>query len=146
MAVLLDTNVLLRSIQPHHPHYAPARGAVAALLRDGETRTIAVQNLVEFWAVATRAPTDNGLGLSFEEAAREIAAARRFFQVLRESTQVLQEWERLVTTYRVSGKNAHEPRLAAVMIVNRVDKILTFNTSDFVRFQEIQVLDPHLVR
>jgi hypothetical protein len=31
------------------------------------------------------------------------------------------------------------------MIVNKVDKILTFNTADFLRFQEIQVLDPHLV-
>ena len=89
MAVLLDTNVLLRSIQPHHPHYAPARGAVAALLRDGETRTVAVQNLVEFWAVATRAQTDNGLRPDFEEAAREIAAAKRLFRVLREGAQVL---------------------------------------------------------
>jgi predicted nucleic acid-binding protein len=142
MAVLLDTNILLRSVQPHHPHYAPATSAVAALLRDGETRTVAVQNLVEFWAVATRSQNDNGLGLSFSEAAKELAMAKRLFQVLPESTQILPEWERLVRDYQVTGKNAHDARLVAVMNVNRIDKILTFNTSDFKRFLDIKVLDP----
>ena len=32
------------------------------------------------------------------------------------------------------------------MIVNRIDKILTFNTADFMRFQEIQVLDPRSLK
>jgi predicted nucleic acid-binding protein len=146
MAVLLDTNILLRSTQPHHPQYAPATSAVAALLRDGETRMVAVQNLVEFWAVATRAEKDNGLGLTFEEVRREIAVVKRLFRVVPESTQILPEWERLVSTYRVSGKNAHDARLVAVMNVNAIDKILTFNTGDFIRFREIQVLDPHSLR
>lgn len=146
MAVLLDTNILLRSIQPHHPHYDSARNAVASLLRDGETRTVAVQNLVEFWAVATRAEKDNGLGLSFEMAIKEIAVVKRLFQVLPESIQILPEWERLVSTYRVSGKNAHDARLVAVMNVNGIGKILTFDSQDFTRFSEIQVLDPRAVQ
>jgi predicted nucleic acid-binding protein len=146
MAVLLDTNILLRSVQPHHPHYSLARGAVAALLRNGETRAVAVQNLVEFWAVATRAQRDNGLGLGFEEAAREMAVVKRLFHVLRESAQILPEWERLVNDYRVSGKNAHDARLVAVMNVNHVERILTFNTADFTRFGEIEVLHPQSLR
>jgi hypothetical protein len=51
-----------------------------------------------------------------------------------------------MTTYRVSGKNAHDARLVAVMNVNRVNKILTFNVQDFLRFDRIQVLDPRSVR
>jgi predicted nucleic acid-binding protein len=47
-----------------------------------------------------------------------------------------------VTRYRISGKNAHDARLVAVMNVNRVDKILTFDVGDFTRFRGIQVLDP----
>jgi predicted nucleic acid-binding protein len=136
MAVLLDTNILLRSVQPHHPPYAPATSAVAAL------RTVAVQNLVEFWAVATRSPNDNGLGLSFSEAANELAVAKRLFQVLPESPQILPEWERLVLECQVTGKNAHDARLVAVMNLNKIKKILTFNIGDFKRFREVQVLDP----
>ena len=29
MAFLIDTNILLRTMQPHHPHCAPAERAVA---------------------------------------------------------------------------------------------------------------------
>ncbi len=145
MAVLVDTNVLVRSVQPHHPLTPNAENAIAVLTRTGEAVTIAVQNLIEFWVVATRPARENGLGMSPEFAQRELARFKELFQVLPESDAILPEWERLVSSYRVSGKNAHDARLVAVMNVNKVDKILTFNTTDFVRFQEIQVLDPRTV-
>jgi predicted nucleic acid-binding protein len=51
-----------------------------------------------------------------------------------------------MSTYRVSGKNAHDARSVAVMVVNRIDKILTFDTGDFTRFSEIRALHPQSVR
>ena len=66
------------------------------------------------------------------------------FEVLPESPLILPEWERLVSVYHVSGKSAHDARLIAVMNVNRIDKILTFDAGDFTRFSEVQVLDPLL--
>jgi predicted nucleic acid-binding protein len=146
MAVLVDTNILVRSVQPHHPLTAAAENAIAALIRSDETMTVAVQNLIEFWVVATRPARENGLGMTAEFAQRELARFKELFQVLPESDGVLPEWERLVSSYHVSGKTAHDARLVAVMNVNGVDKILTFDTADFTRFQEIQVLDPNLVR
>lgn len=107
--------------------------------------TVAVQN-IEFWVVATRPIGDNGLGLSAQRAAREIAGFKELFEILPESAQILPEWGRLVSVYRVSGKNAHDARLVAVMNVNRVEKILTFDTGHFTRFIEVQVLDPQSVR
>jgi predicted nucleic acid-binding protein len=79
-------------------------------------------------------------------ALKEITGFKELFHVLPESPQILPEWERLVSAYRVSGKNAHDARLVAVMNVNRIEKILTFNTADFTRFREIQVLDPQSLR
>lgn len=142
MAVLIDTNVLLRSAQPHHPLSPPAESAVAALSRSGERMAVAVQNLIEFWAVATRPVKDNGLGMSAELATREFAGFKELFEILPESAHILPEWERLVSEYHVSGKNAHDARLVAVMNLNHVDRILTFDTGGFKRFREIQVLDP----
>jgi predicted nucleic acid-binding protein len=146
MAVLIDTNILLRSTQPHDSYFLAAESAVSVLGLAEEPMVITVQNLIEFWAVATRAMKSNGLGLSLPTATREIANFKDMFRILPESDQILHEWEDLVKRYGVSGKNAHDARLVAAMNVNGIDKILTFNTSDFTRFQEIQVLDPHLVR
>jgi predicted nucleic acid-binding protein len=83
--------------------------------------------------------------LSAERAAREIAGFKALFEVLPESSQILPEWERLVRIYNVSGRNAHDARLVAVMNVNHVEKILTFDTGDFTRFSEIQVVDPRSI-
>ena len=84
--------------------------------------------------------------MSVQRAIREISGFKELFEVLPESAHVLPEWERLVNQYRVSGKSAHDARLVAVMNVNRIDRILTFDAGDFTRFREIQVLDPQSLR
>ena len=64
MAILIDTNVLLRSLYPDHPHHSGAENALTVLRLRGETLCVAPQNLIEFWAVATRSRDDNGLGMT----------------------------------------------------------------------------------
>jgi len=54
MIYLVDTNVLLRSIQQTDPMHADAKRATAALTRQDQQLSIVAQNLIEFWAVATR--------------------------------------------------------------------------------------------
>jgi predicted nucleic acid-binding protein len=141
MAVLLDTNVLLRLVQPHHPKAPVAARALRRLRSANETLQIVQQNLVEFWAVATRPAGANGLGYTTEQAASEISALKNLFDLVPEQP-IQREWERLVTLYRVSGKNAHDARLVAAMVVHGIDGILTFNAEDFARFKGIRVLDP----
>ncbi len=46
------------------------------------------------------------------------------------------EWERLVTTHRVSGKNTYDARIVAAMNVHRITGILTVNVQDFTRYPE----------
>jgi predicted nucleic acid-binding protein len=48
----------------------------------------------------------------------------------------------LVGTHLVSGKQAHDAHLVAVMLVYAVTDILTFNIADFRRYPGITVLDP----
>ena len=69
-----------------------------------------------------------------------MSALKRLFDLLPE-LPLQDEWERLVAHYHVSGKNAHDARLVAAMVVHGVDGILTFNAQDFVRYTEIRVLD-----
>ena len=143
MAVLVDSNILLRSVQPHHPHYPFVERAFAVLRTRNETLTVVAQNLIEFWAVATR-PTgiQNGLGMTTDAVMRELAALKELFPLLPEPSGIFEEWERLVTTYRVAGKNTHDARLVASMRLHGIRRILTFNVSDFMRYQDIEALHP----
>jgi predicted nucleic acid-binding protein len=141
MAVLTDTNIFLRLLQPHHPHCRIAERALDLLRAREELLNITSQNLVELWAAATRPFDENGLGLSIEEATKELEQIKRFW-VLVPDVPLFEEWERLVKAHRVSGRNTHDARLVAAMHIHGIEKILTFNVKDFVRYRDITVLDP----
>lgn len=141
MVVLLDSNILLRACHPLHPHFPVAMRAMNGLRGRSDELAITQQNVVEFWSVATRPQSGNGLGLTAEQTIAEFETLNQIFTVLPE-VPLHAEWLRLVTTYRVSGKNVHDARLVAAMVVHGVEQILTFNGADFARYAEISVLDP----
>ena len=141
MAILLDTNVLLRLVQKRHSHSAFATHATNTLDARNETMLMAHQSIVEFWSVATRPFSANGLGLTIEGAEIELDGLKKLFRVLPE-LPVHEEWQRIVVKYRVSGKSVHDARLVAAMIVHGIGEILTFNVQDFAHYTEISVLDP----
>ena len=144
MAILVDTNILLRIAQRSHAMHSEARKAVQALLRKKEVLHIVPQVVFEFWVVATRPALNNGLGLSPKKAKRIIEKGQNFFALLPETEQIYAEWLRLVETYSVCGVNAHDARLVAAMKVHGIRSILTFNRDDFKRFdgKEITVVLP----
>ncbi len=145
MNVLFDTNILLRMAQAGHSHHQISIDASAIIYRRGDTPCLVPQVLYEFWVVVTRPLAQNGLGWSALEAASELARLRSLFTLLPDSPSIFGEWERLVTSYQVIGKNAHDTRLVAAMLIHGISHLLTFNLSDFTRFSGITLLDPALV-
>jgi predicted nucleic acid-binding protein len=139
MPILIDTNILLRSLQPH---CAIVERAITALRTANETLNVAAQNLIEFWAVATRRASENGLGMTVEMATSELTVLKRLFSLLPESPSVFEEWERLVATHRVAGKNTHDARIVAAMNVHGITRILRFNVQDFTRYADISAVHP----
>jgi len=142
VAVLIDSNILLRALHPDHPHYPLAGNSVAALRLRGETLCVAPQTLIEFWAVATRPRDDNGLGLAPGRVAAELTQLRRLFRLLSSNPDVYDAWQRIVETHNVIGKQTHDAHLVTIMQVHSVENILTFNVSHFTRFPGIAVLNP----
>lgn len=145
MNTLLDTNILARLAQPGHPMNRTTVDALAALRRRGDNLFIVPQNLYEFWAIGTRPLAQNGLGFTPAQARTEIDQLKKLFTLLPDTPDVLPAWERLVTSYAVSGKSAHDARLVAAMQVHGIDQLLTFNVVDFQRYPMITVLDPGVV-
>lgn len=142
MNYLVDTNILLRSSQRTHPMSAIADNAVSTLLTQGEILCVVPQNLIEFWAVATRPLVSNGLELTIEQAQKEIAQLKTVLKLLPDTPDIFNEWEKLVIQHQVIGKPTHDARLVAAMNVHKLTHLLTFNTNDFKRFTSITAVDP----
>ena len=143
--ILADTNILLRSVHTSEPQYSIVENALAKLRSRQETLCIAPQNVVEFWSVATRSASENGLAMSTSRAATEITALLGLFRLLPYRREVLETWQRIVVAHGVSGKQAHDAHLVALMQVHSVATILTFNGDDFRRYSGISVLTPEEV-
>lgn len=142
MSFAVDTNVLLRSIDDGHAAQLLAREALIKIRAQGEVASIFPQNLVEFWAVATRPATNNGLGWSVEQATQELANLKKHFVVLVDSDATLDEWEGLVSRHAVLGKQAHDAHIVASMLAHGVTHLLTFDDADFKRYNEVTVVNP----
>jgi predicted nucleic acid-binding protein len=140
--VLLDTNVLLRLSDGAAAEQFVAEHAVSRLRLRGDHPYITAQNIIEFWAVATRPLDANGLGWSTQQAATEITQLLDTFPLLVDGSDILTHWLTLVTVHDIKGKKVHDARLVAVMQTHGVTHLLTFNTDDFTGYPHITLLHP----
>lgn len=89
--------------QPNHPLCYKATQAVSKLLRQGDSVFFCLQNIAEFWNVATRPADRNGLGFLHEEVLREIASIEESLTLLPDVPAIYAAWKRLVHDYQVQG-------------------------------------------
>ena len=139
---LLDTNIILRAVQPAAPTHNIAVEAVATILDNADNIFITPQVLIEFWAVATRPVDSNGLGWSPALVEAEIQQIQNQFPTLDDNPDVFLNWLQLVKQHAVHGKNVHDARLTAVMQTYGLTHLLTFNVADFQRYPAIMVVNP----
>src|ERR1035438_1781339 len=97
MSVFIDTNVLVRSIEPSSPMHEPAVRAIASVIESGEPVVLTPQVMAEFRNVVTRPLERNGLGLSPEEARDESYAGMQRYASFLWSGDVYSTWETLRT-------------------------------------------------
>lgn len=137
---LIDSNVLIRWVQPEASEFRVVVRAIRRLEDTDETPCYTSQNLGEFWNVLTRPADRNGYGLPPESALIRAEKVEAKFRLLPDSLEVHEEWRRLLVSHRISGTQVHDARLAAAMHVHGVKRILTFNTRDFARFTDIEAI------
>src|SRR6185312_918410 len=139
---LVDSNILIRWVQPADPDYPIVERALDSLVKSGAILCYTSQNLAEFRNASTRPAARNGFGLSPAEADRRARLFESRLRLLPDSLPVHEEWRRLLIDRGVSGVQVHDTRLVAAMRVHGLDRILTFNTKDFARFTEIKAVHP----
>ena len=67
----------------------------------------------------------------------ELDEAEREFDVLAEDNLIYVVWRQLIAAKGVSGKQVHDTRLVASMLVYGITHLLTFNGADFRRFETL---------
>ena len=145
MNILLDANVLLRLADPTSASHGIAATAIASFRKHGDVLYIVPQCVYEFWVVASRPITNNGLGLSIAECIRELANVEMSFPLLDDKPTLYTEWKSVVTTFNCQGKVAHDARYVAAMRTHGLNHLLTFNVGDFARYPGLIALDPNTI-
>ena len=146
MAVLVDSNVLIFSVQQGHPWHEDSVKALEFFLSADETVCVFLQNIAEFWNVCTRPADKNGLGLPAVETERRLTALDPILTLLHDTPAVYPEWPKLLVQHDVRGIQVHDARLVAGMKIHGINRILTYNPRDFKRYAGITALHPRDVQ
>jgi predicted nucleic acid-binding protein len=129
----VDTNVLVYATVEGAPFQDRAR---AALLRVAPEETAAVsrQVLREYLAVVTR-PQTWGRPLSLAAAMADAAVFASRFRVLEDGPVVWDSLRALAKNCDFAGRQVHDANIVATMLAYSELRLLTFNVSDFRRFE-----------
>lgn len=115
MRRLVDTNVLIRMADVESKLRSTSKDAIIRLLSQGDQLFMSAQVAIEFWAVATRPKNVNGLDLSPVQADAELSDFETLLTLLPEPEDIAARWRALARKHSVSGKQAHDTRLVALM-------------------------------
>jgi predicted nucleic acid-binding protein len=143
---LIDTNILLRIFRQDDPQYELVGIALDELDSRGEESCFSLQNIAEFWNVCTRPAERNGYGLSIADTNEFVEYIERTMTFLPDSEQVYWAWRRLVIEHNIRGVQVHDARLVAVMRAYGLDRILTLNQQDFLRYPGINAVHPSQIQ
>jgi predicted nucleic acid-binding protein len=135
----------LRIFRQDDPEHRLVRAALDELAMRGVETCFALQNIAEFWNVCTRPLRRNGYGLSISDTNLCIESIERTMTYLPDTEDVYSIWRRLVIVYEVRGVQLHDARLAALMQVHGLTRILTLNQVDFLRYVNLQAIHPRQV-
>lgn len=141
--VLLDTNVLVYAADKSSPFHQAAAN-LRDIGMDGEIPLcICPQVLNEFFAIIT-APKRVANPRSQDEARIEMEKYLNAESILKiyPGGEIIDKMIDLLKTYKVARQEIFDLQLVATMLLNNISRIYTFNTDDFYKFKEIEVLEP----
>ena len=136
MRYLIDTGILLRLIDKQDPRHVIVHTAFETLGNRNDDLYITSQNIAELWNVATRPIANNGLNLTPAAITQAFQQAiEPFCTIVTEQNTLPNEFRRLLLQYSVVGKQVHDARIVAMMLVWQIENMLTLNDRDFRRYE-----------
>ena len=133
--MFIDTNILVYSRIIEAPFHDVARERLERVRLSNEPLRISRQIIREYISVVTRPQTWLN-PLIREEVLEEIDWLISQFEIIEDGPAVT-EW--LITLLRevsVGGRQIHDANIVATMLAHGERRLLTFNTSDFRRYED----------
>jgi predicted nucleic acid-binding protein len=122
--------------------HKPVVLALNLLEEEGNDLVFCQQSAAEFWAVCTRSLDGGGLGLTGQVIESYLVSFADRFRILPEPADLYVEWRRLALQTESTGRHVYDVRIAAVMLMHRMTKIVTKNVRDFRRIPLVSALAP----
>jgi predicted nucleic acid-binding protein len=133
MNVLLDTNIVVHSMQERSGLYLEITKKIEELLKDGHQLYICRQVLFEYYCVVTKPVDKNGYGYTSAKAMEEVEDLMQIYDIIDDVTD-MNIWKDIMITYSITGLKSHDARLVATMESNAINNIFTKNEADFRQF------------
>ena len=138
---IVDANVLVYAFDANAPQHSASRTLLDAGRAGTTTLYVTSQVLCEFYSIVTNSrrvlkPR------TVADAIAAIADLLSFLHVLPVPARTVEGWPALLRSRPVTGGAVFDLRLAAAMLANGVQRIYTYNTSDFECFKELVAAEP----
>ena len=136
-----DTNVFLTATDQSRPQHEAANSLIRKAVAGHHQLALSGQVVREYLVVATRPIDVNGLGLSSDDALKNIGVfASPPFAFCEESENVNSRLRSMVEIHALTGKAIHDANVVATMLTSGITTLVTQNPSDFVRYEQIKVI------
>jgi len=138
---IVDANVLVYALDAEAPQHLASRQLLDEGRSGAATLYVTSQILCEFYSVVTN-PRRVAKPRTAADAMAAIAGLLSFLHVLPIPARAVEGWLDLLRRRPVTGGDVFDLQLAATMLANGVQRIYTFNTTDFEAFPELVISTP----
>jgi predicted nucleic acid-binding protein len=138
---VVDANVLVYAMDADALHHAASRTLLKAARDRSTTLYVTLQILCEFYSIVTN-PRRVHKPRPSADALAAVSSLLAFLHVLPVPTPTIEKWLDLLQRRPVIAGDVFDLQLVATMLANGVQRIYTFNTSDFEVFTELIVVTP----
>ena len=140
---VLDANILAYAVNADAPQHAASRALLDAATDSSIRLYVTFQILCEFYSLITNSRRVAVVS-SPTEALRMISGmlALPGIRVLATPARAVAGWMQLLQRRPVRGADVFDLQIVATMQAHGIQRIYTFNTSDFEVFSELAVLTP----
>lgn len=129
MKIFIDTNILVYATFGASPFYEVSKLKLKEIDSPDNQLFVSSQVLREYHKAMTSTNY-----LSIKESIENVSRFKQKFQILQDSTEILEKWQELVVQYQVKGKNVFDCNIAATLFLNNITHIFTHNIADFQRY------------
>ncbi len=137
--LFLDTNVLVYLVDLDASFHEKAEEIFSEVSQDHEL-WISRQVLREYAVVVSRL-RDVAQPAQATEIFKDLQKWESLFSVADETASVTENLCMLIEKYFLNGKRIHDANIVATMMNQDIKKLLTWNISDFNKFEEVELIE-----